>query len=223
MHASPAYTGNGSKVTKIAIVTALHLGVALALMSMKIKAPEQVHVITDYYKVDPSTPVEPKIEEPDLSTDKAVIPDIIVPTPVIDIAEPKEPTVTARVDDGPAKEVAPTVAGNPTGTRTGPGPETVAPKERTFSAALANASDCVRPDYPARAARNGDAGTVSLALLIGTDGTVTEAKVQRSSGHRELDRAAVAALSMCKFKPAMSNGVAEPAWGQIAYVWSLAD
>ena len=223
MHASHDYTGNGSKVTKIAIVTALHLGVALALMSMKLKVPEQVHVITDYYKLDQSEPVEPTIEEPDLSTKKAVVPDIIVPTPFIDIAEPKEPSVTARVDDGPAKQVAPTVAGNPNGTRTGPGPEIVAPKEKTFSAALANASDCVLPDYPARAARNGDTGTVSLALLIGTDGRVAEAKVRRSSGHKELDRAAVSALSMCKFKPAMTNGVAEPAWGQIAYVWSLAD
>ena len=223
MHASHDYTGNGSKVTKIAIVTALHLGVALGLLSMKIKVPEQVHIITNYRQVDPPKTVEPKIQEPDLNTKKAVVPDIIIPLPFIDIADPKAPIVTAKVDDGPARVAEPTSPGTPEGTRTGPGPDKIAPKERTFSAALANASDCIRPDYPARSVRNGDSGTVSLALLIGTDGKVTEAKVQRSSGHKELDRAAVSALSMCKFKPAMTNGVAEPAWGQIAYVWSLAD
>jgi protein TonB len=45
--------------------------------------------------------------------------------------------------------------------------------------------------------------------------------VQKSSGSHDLDRAAVSALSLCKFKPAMNGGVAEPAWGQIAYVWTL--
>ena len=96
-------------------------------------------------------------------------------------------------------------------------------KEKVYMAALANAGDCVRPDYPARAARNGDTGTVSLALLIGVDGKVTDARVKQTSGFKELDRAAISALSMCKFKPATTNGVAEPAWGQIAYVWSLAE
>ncbi|UUZ51198.1 energy transducer TonB [Massilia sp. B-10] len=37
-------------------------------------------------------------------------------------------------------------------------------------------------------------------MLIGTNGQVTESRIQKSSGFRELDRAAIAALSMCKFK-----------------------
>jgi protein TonB len=62
---------------------------------------------------------------------------------------------------------------------------------------------------------------VTLALLVGTDGRVTSSRVQTSSGSRELDRAAVNALSLCQFKPAMNNGVPEAGWAQIAYVWSL--
>jgi protein TonB len=89
------------------------------------------------------------------------------------------------------------------------------------SAVLANADGCAKPDYPVNAARNGDTGTVTLALLVGADGRVQNAKVQKSSGHRELDRAALNALSLCQFKPAMNNGVAEAGWGQIAYVWTL--
>jgi protein TonB len=89
------------------------------------------------------------------------------------------------------------------------------------TAVLADANSCAKPDYPVRAARNGETGTVSLALLVGADGKVTGSKIQKSSGSRELDRAAVTALSLCKFKPATNGGVAEPAWGQIAYVWTL--
>ena len=70
-------------------------------------------------------------------------------------------------------------------------------------------------------ARNGDAGTVGLALLIAPDGHVADSKVTSTSGFRELDRAAMAALSLCKFKPATTNGVPESAWGKIAYVWTL--
>jgi protein TonB len=89
------------------------------------------------------------------------------------------------------------------------------------SIALAEASGCATPEYPARAARNGDSGTVVLALLIGTDGRVANARVQKSSGSRDLDKAALNALSMCQFKPGMNNGVPEAGWGQVAFVWTL--
>ena len=35
--------------------------------------------------------------------------------------------------------------------------------------------ECARPDYPASAARAGESGTVSLALLIGANGKVADA------------------------------------------------
>ena len=86
---------------------------------------------------------------------------------------------------------------------------------------LADARSCATPDYPARAARNGETGTVTLALLVGANGSVLSSKVLSSSGSRELDRAAQAALSLCAFKPAMDGGVAQQGWAQIAYVWTL--
>ena len=89
------------------------------------------------------------------------------------------------------------------------------------SAVLADANGCAKPDYPVRAARNGETGTVTLALMVGTDGRVQDARIQSSSGSRDLDRAALNALSLCQFKPAMNNGVAEAGWAQIAYVWTL--
>jgi protein TonB len=89
------------------------------------------------------------------------------------------------------------------------------------TAVFADANGCALPNYPVNAARNGETGTTTLALLVGTDGRVSSARVQQSSGSRDLDRAALNALSLCKFKPATSNGAAEAGWAQLAYVWKL--
>jgi protein TonB len=220
MHAAHSYNGSGSKITKIAIVTALHVGIALALISIKVidkgPLPKPVDVV---FTEDIQKIIEPDPVKPNLETPKTVIDKIVVPQVDFDIKPPEVRDVVRAEPPGPGK----TDEGE-RGLPPGPGGGTkvdVAPPADKFTVALANASDCVRPDYPARSVRNGDSGTVNLALLIGVDGRVTEAKVQKSSGHRELDRAAVDALSMCKFKPATRNGVAQPAWGQLAYVWSL--
>ena len=56
---------------------------------------------------------------------------------------------------------------------------------------------------------------------MGTDGRVSSARIDQSSGSRDLDRAAIHALSLCKFKPATNNGVAEAGWAKLAFVWKL--
>ncbi len=50
---------------------------------------------------------------------------------------------------------------------------------------------------------------------------MSDAKVQKSSGHPALDKAARGALSLCKFKPASIDGVATAGWSAISYVWKL--
>ena len=220
MRASNTYPSNGSKVTKIAIVTLLHLGVALALLSMKVvvkDGPKNDHV--DVVLKDPVIVEHEKIEV-DFAPAKLALPVVPVVATIIDVIAPEVQPFAKVAPPGPLIKDAGGTAG---GTDKGTGTAQVAEikKEKVYTAALANAGDCVRPDYPPRSARNGDSGTVSLALLIGVDGKVTDAKVKQTSGFKELDRAAISALSMCKFKPATTNGVAEPAWGQIAYVWSL--
>jgi len=222
MHAAQYTTANGSKITKIAIVGLFHVGLALAIMGIKgppkdnFASPPPVVIIDEI-----PVPVEPEpVEPPDLSTEKFQPSEIVVPSLPIEVTPPATPPVMHTVGIENALPSDGTIQGSTTGQGEKVAPLPVEAK-KVFSVALANASDCARPDYPARAARNGDVGTVQLALLIGVDGKVAEAKVQKSSGSRELDRAAVSALSLCKFKPATTNGVAEPAWGQIAYVWTL--
>lgn len=221
MHAAHSYAGSGSKLTKIAIVAAMHVGLALALLSLKVMVDPPSSKVIDFVNLDENfKPVEPDPVKPDLSTKKLEMDKIVVPPLPDDVTPTTDTPQLAKVEVSTGKPAEPGT-GIPDGTGTS---EIIAPpvkKDRVFSAALANASDCARPDYPASAARAGEQGTVALSLLIGVDGRVSEARVQRSSGSKALDRAAVAALSLCKFKPATRDGVAEPAWGQIAYVWSL--
>jgi protein TonB len=218
MHFSDNTTGTGSKFTKIAIVSALHVAVGAALIhnmdSKMFSMPQAVEELTVFLPEAPKPPPPPP-EPPQVRQKPVTQPKVF--TPPVEVEVPQEPVVEAPLQS----TSAPAPAADP-GPATPEAPPSNAPGDgQMFSAALANADACAKPDYPAKAARNGEAGTVSLALLIGTDGRVSDSKVQRSSGSRELDRAAQAALSLCQFKPAMQGGAPQPAWGQIAYVWTL--
>jgi len=221
MHFTQLNDGTGGKAGKFAVVTGLHVLVALGLInvmsSKSIALPKLIDDATVW--IAPKEPPPPAPPEPPQPQAKAIEPKIVVPEPEIDVPlPPVEEQVIATTKPEPVveeartsnEEVAPTP---PAKTSGNPG--------QMRSAVLANADGCATPAYPASAARNGDTGIVTLALLVGADGRVQDARVQKSSGHRELDRAALNALSLCQFKPAMNNGVAEAGWGQIAYVWTL--
>lgn len=212
----------GSKLTKIAVVTGLHVALGAALMhSMDAKmfsmpkAVEEIMLIMPEVQKPPPPPPPP--EPPKAKPRTAPAPKVF--TPPVEVEVPQEPTVEAPIQTTSDPTPAPVEAG-PATPEAPPAPPSANTGE-TFSAALANADACAKPDYPAAAARNGETGTVQLALLIGTDGRVTDSRVKRSSGSRELDRAAQKALSLCQFKPGMKGGVPQAGWGEIAYVWTL--
>lgn len=221
MHFSQQHIGTSNKFTKLAVVSALHLLVGAALIhnmnrvpsfSTTNSGPVEVVNVQDKFKEPPPPELDP---EPFKTT--AADPTIQIPKIIpIDIATPSDEVITGKVVD----KVAPPVVAPPARI-VEPVPAVVRPAAEKRTAVLADASACVKPDYPARAARDGATGTVNLALLVGVDGKVSDARVDKSSGSRDLDKAAVAALSLCKFKPATVGGVAEPAWAQIAYVWTL--
>ncbi|GAA5029009.1 hypothetical protein GCM10025794_12310 [Massilia kyonggiensis] len=62
-------------------------------------------------------------------------------------------------------------------------------------------------------------GTVRLAVLVGADGSVKQAKVVESSGHRALDRASLRASYTCKFGAGAKEGGGEPSWSTVQYKW----
>jgi periplasmic protein TonB len=68
------------------------------------------------------------------------------------------------------------------------------------------------PRYPTTSLRNGEEGTVILLVRVDAAGLPLEISIQKSSGHRELDRAAKKhVLDTWRFHPAMHQGSAIPA------------
>ena len=86
-------------------------------------------------------------------------------------------------------------------------------------AAVVDMRNCSKATYPPGTLPEVAQGTTFLALLIGTDGAVLESQLERSSGHPQLDEAARAALSICRFTPAQQNGQPVQQWATVAYVW----
>jgi len=85
------------------------------------------------------------------------------------------------------------------------------------NATIDTKAGCEKPAYPRASLVNEEQGTVVIGLLVGTDGTVSDSKVEKSSGYKNLDRAAQKALAACKFKPA----IAKAEWQKIEYTWQL--
>ncbi|MBY0574477.1 MAG: TonB family protein, partial [Undibacterium sp.] len=178
-----------SKLPSLIVTVAIHalvLGMALQATKMVIITPKSV--------VDHITPVVPKQTPPPIPeetiTSKLPPPDqVFFPAPEVDIVTqplvvPSMPFTNIPPLDGTFKPSG-TATGNPGAT------ELVSAKPAVHTAPGAVSSACEKPDYPANSARIGEEGTVSLAMLIGADGRVLESRIEKSSGSRALDKAAV--------------------------------
>lgn len=78
------------------------------------------------------------------------------------------------------------------------------------------------PAYPPVLVRNQVQGTVLLRILVDVDGKPLEVSVARSSGSRELDRAAVEQVrKRWMFRPAMRDGRAVQAIGMVPIDFKL--
>ena len=76
-------------------------------------------------------------------------------------------------------------------------------------------------EYPKASLMNEEQGTTSASFLVSADGTVTESKLDKSSGFKNLDRAALKGLSSCKFKPGTKDGAPAATWTKVDYAWRL--
>jgi len=219
MHFSDINQGAGGKASKFALVAGLHVLVAMGVIStMNAKSLSLPAMLEDKLVwIQPEVPPPAPPPEPPKPQVKAAPPEVVVPKVEVDIAEPPpEQVIEASTEPSP-EPVQQTQSEAPPQ----PAAEPSSNSGQMRSAVLADANGCAKPDYPMRAARNGETGTVTLALLVGADGRVQDSRIQSSSGSRDLDRAAVNALSLCKFQPAMNGGAAEAGWAQLAYVWTL--
>ena len=83
-----------------------------------------------------------------------------------------------------------------------------------------DAKNC-KAEYPKTSLMNEEQGAVTMAFLVSADGKVVESKVEKSSGFKNLDKAAIKAITACKFKPGTKDGAVAQTWTKVDYVWSL--
>lgn len=82
-------------------------------------------------------------------------------------------------------------------------------------------ADCNVPAYRTAWQDDDVQGTVKLAVLVGTDGRVLDAKVLESSGYTALDKASLRAGTTCKFEPAVKDNNSAAVWAKVQYKWVL--
>ncbi|MEH6435377.1 energy transducer TonB [Massilia sp. DD77] len=76
-------------------------------------------------------------------------------------------------------------------------------------------------DYPKASLMNEEQGTTSASFLVSADGTVTDSKIDKSSGFKNLDKALIKGLSGCKFKPGTKDGAPAQTWTKVDYAFKL--
>ena len=208
----------GKNFTGITVVILIHALVAWALISglgtrMVTKMAEAVETkIIEEVKPPPPKEVPPPPPPPEM---KAPPPPFIPPVEVnVQQPPPVQTTManTTNVKPATTELARPQPAAAPAATAN-PNPVRVA--------AVADFNTCAKPEWPKASLRNEETGTVTLSFLIGEDGRVADSKVLKSSGFRDLDKAALAGIGKCRFKPGMVDGKPEKAWMQMQYVWTL--
>jgi protein TonB len=219
------YASRQRKPTKhligLGLVVVLHLllfwaissGLARAVVK-KIQGPVEAVLLEDA-KPDippPPPPPPPKNLPPP--------PPAYVPPVEVAVAAPAPVNAIAAVTATP-QPPAPVVVTAPAPVAPAPPPPPPVKAEPVRVAAVVNSANCEKPDYPSASRRLEEEGTVSLRFLVGVDGKVIQAEVEKSSGYKRLDEAARAGLSRCAFKPATVDGKPEQGWATMKYTWRL--
>jgi len=123
------------------------------------------------------------------------------------------PPITAPVSPAVAVAMAPA----PTQPRPAPAP---APKVELPSSD-ADYLQNPKPVYPALSKRLGEQGTVTVRVLIGTDGSAQQGEIQQSSGFDRLDQAALATVLKWRYVPGKRAGKPETMWFVVPIAWVL--
>lgn len=192
----------------LACVALFHLGLIYLLASglgRQVVEIVQAPILASLIEETKPPPEQPPPPPPQLPPPPAAF----VPLPEIQVKLPPPPKAIASVahipPPAPPRPAAP-----------------AAPREIIrVPANIDPAAQCGKPPYPAAARRLQEEGAVVLRFRVGVDGKVITGNVESSSGHERLDRAALDALSLCRFRPGTVDGVPEESWATVRYVWRL--
>ena len=147
----------------------------------------------------PATPLVPP-SQPQLQTQPQ-------PSPVVTQTAPSQaaPIVPATASPAPAS-AAPAAAGQPR------------PNSSTATAAVVPPSSDAdylnnpAPAYPRMSKRLGEQGTVTVRVLINTEGRAEQAEIRTSSGYSRLDEAALETVKRWRYVPGKRAGAPEAMW-----------
>ncbi len=78
-----------------------------------------------------------------------------------------------------------------------------------------------KAEYPKASLMNEEQGTVSMSFLVNPDGSVADSKLDKTSGFKNLDKAAIKSITACKFKPGTKDGAPAQTWAKVDYAWKL--
>jgi D-alanyl-D-alanine endopeptidase (penicillin-binding protein 7) len=92
----------------------------------------------------------------------------------------------------------------------------VVPDTPAAQALAFDVANCARPQWPEASLRNEEEGVVEATFLIGTDGQVKDARITKSTGFRDLDRAVLKAFRTCR----TTSAPVRETWLSISHVWN---
>lgn len=171
----------------VAAVAALHVGVIYVIMGALNIVPMPTMVTVFDFHVIPEVKPKPPVTQPAVS-----------------------PLVFGHVTNNDVLPPRFDIDRTPTGGGTNVGPGNGVQSDLLVAASGLMATHTI-PGYPTLDRRLNHEGTVVLALSIGADGSVNDAKIATSSGYDGLDQAAIAWVKAhWRYKPATKGGVAIP-------------
>lgn len=213
-HPFPLPDLDGKRIAANTLVIALHAAAFALLMAPARWSPPEVRETT-------TTPVV--FEE----REREIPPTLPPPEPEI-VRRPEPRPVATTTPERIVVDAPPvsTEAVFETGEILAPPPGEAGPPAVTFDTGPQVASlEYVAhpaPRYPRRALMAGDEGRVLLRVFVDATGTPVDVQIERSSGHRDLDRAArEKVLAEWRFRPAMQAGVPVPAVGLVPIQFTI--
>jgi protein TonB len=209
----------GKNLTGIAIVIVLHLIVAYGIVSGlgKRMVSKMAEAVETKIVEDVKPPPPPEVPPPPPPPEMKAPPPPFVPPVEVQVNTPPPQNVIANTSQ--AKPLSTEINRQPPAQAAPPAKPAYSGPAKT--PAVVDFNTCAKPEYPKSSLRNEETGTSTILFGIGADGTVKSAAIQKSSGFRDLDRAAVSALSKCKFKPGTENGQPVESQQPVQYVWTL--
>ncbi|MFD1789642.1 TonB family protein [Sphingomonas floccifaciens] len=215
-----------SKPNPVSLTAAIGIN-AVLVGALLFSAPDiATHIEKSFTGYDvpitpPPEPVKPEPVKEMKATTSPREPLIVTPIPEVPTLPPVNPTVgTVEIPNVPPVDLGSSSTGAGTGPVVTPDPPKPAP---IVIGAEPDPRATFQPDYPPAERRLGNEGTVTVRVLVGTDGRVKAVERVRAENDAFYDATRRQALSRWRFRPATRDGVPYETWRTMTVRFVLQD